>query len=80
MVTNRDGEVADTWSLCSCIHCRLPEASVCKPSSSVDALSVPGGLVTQDTQNHLDKFPAPPSYLLSTPDQRRLDRSQDKRP
>ena len=27
-VTYRDGEVADARSLCSCIHCRLTEATV----------------------------------------------------
>jgi len=40
MVTNDEGEIADARSLCPRIHCRLPEASVCKPCSSVHALFV----------------------------------------
>ena len=38
VVANRDGEITDARSLCSCIHCRLPEAPVSQPSSSVHAL------------------------------------------
>jgi hypothetical protein len=36
MVTKNDGEVADSRSLCSYIHCRLPEARGLDGMSSSD--------------------------------------------
>ena len=34
----RQVEVAEARSLCPRIHCRLPEATVCKPRSSIHVL------------------------------------------
>jgi hypothetical protein len=56
MVTNDDGEVTEARSLCSCIHCRLPEATVSKPRSSVHALFVGSILVTKHTENEVSQL------------------------
>ena len=56
MITNRDGEVTEAWSLYSCIYCRLTEATVCKPRSSVHALFVGSILVTKHAENEVSQL------------------------